>query len=180
MGRCRRRGRRIKRVCVRAMLATALKVAGSRGSEVDKIKREFEAALQAARKKTPAPKPAPPAVPVVVKLQLIDLETKKPVPGFDPLRDGATIDLSKRSADQLEIRAIVKGAPQNSVRFDLDGNEKFQVENWRSFDLHTGKAGPRPWAKAGKHIVTVVPYSLRDLKGIAGKKLSVTFTIIGK
>ena len=166
---------------VRGMLAAALKVAGPRRPEVEKLQRDFEAALKAARKETsaPKPKPAPSAAPLAVKFQLIDRNTKKPIPGFDPLRDGATIDLSNRSADRLEIRAIVKGGAK-CVRFDLDGKERYSVEGWAPWELDAGEDGPRAWANAGKHTVTAVPYSKRNLTGVAGKPLTVTFTVVGK
>ena len=57
----------------------------------------------------------------VTSLTLIDAVTGEPVAGFDPIPDGATLNLSTLPTRRLNIRANTSPSRVGSVRFTLDG-----------------------------------------------------------
>jgi hypothetical protein len=74
----------------------------------------------------------------VTQLRLMNADTNLPVPGYDPLLDGATIDLSTLPTGiSLTVEAITTGAV-TSVRFDFAGQTR--VENTARW-LMCGNAG---------------------------------------
>jgi hypothetical protein len=80
-----------------------------------------------------------PASPLTVtQFRLMDADTNLPVPGYDPLLDGATIDLSTLPAGiSLTVEAITTGAV-TSVRFDFAGQTRVESSaRW----LMCGNAG---------------------------------------
>src|SRR5215813_8310444 len=56
----------------------------------------------------------------VNSLTLINADTDMPVAGFDPIPNGATIDLSALPTVNLNIRANTTPASTGSVRFGFD------------------------------------------------------------
>jgi hypothetical protein len=74
----------------------------------------------------------------VTQLRLMNADTNLPVPGYDPLLDGATIDLSTLPAGiSLTVEAITTGAV-TSVRFDFAGQTRVETTaRW----LMCGNAG---------------------------------------
>ena len=95
----------------------------------------------------------------VSSLTLMNADTDRPVNGFDPIPNGATLDLSKLPTRNLNVRANVGRA--GSVRFGLDRNKNYRTENNAPFAL-AGNSGSNyfEWTpSAGKHTLTATAYA---------------------
>jgi hypothetical protein len=135
----------------------------------------------------PGPKPAPEEM-AIESLCLVSSGTLDPVRGFDPIRDGAVLDLGKLPDRNVNVLARVKG-PVVSVTFYLDG-KLFNTEKRPPYTLvlDGGKsAGGGVWQpKPGLHTLEAVPYSgeadshSKPGSGGAGKSLKITFRVIDK
>ena len=114
----------------------------------------------------------------VSSLTLINADTDRPINGFDPIPNGATLDLNKLPTRNLNVRANAGGA--GSVRFALDGNKNYRTENNAPFAL-AGNSGSNyfEWTpSAGKHTLTVTAYARANAQGAAGKAKTVTFSVV--
>ena len=115
----------------------------------------------------------------VVGFVLINADTGQPI---GPLRNGATLDLSKLPTRRLNIRARTTPDTVGSVRFGLDGNAAFRTENAAPYALAGDTAGVyHPWTPTpGRHTLTATPYHRPGARGTAGKPLSVRFTVVAE
>jgi hypothetical protein len=116
----------------------------------------------------------------VGSLTLINADTDQPVPGFDPLQEGAIIDLAKLSTRRLNIRANTSPAIVGSVRFGLDSNARYSIENSAPYALGGDTAGNYvAWTPSlGSHAVVATPYSGSNAGGTSGASLSRKFSVI--
>jgi hypothetical protein len=133
--------------------------------------------------------PKPPEM-AVVSLTLIYSETGKTVPGFDPIQDGAVLDLNSLSSRKLNVRANVRGSP-GSVTFWFD-DKLLYTENGAPFMLAGDSSGPGgrtygSWTPPpGAHTLRVTPFSepveghSRPGGGEAGKSHEVRFEVVEK
>ena len=115
----------------------------------------------------------------VTSLTLINAETGKPVAGFDPIPDGATLNLSTLPTRRLNIRANTSPSRVGSVRFVLDG-QSYQLENNAPYAL-AGNRGSTYYAwtpSVGSHTLRVTPYSASGGKGSAGTAKTVDFKVV--
>jgi hypothetical protein len=124
--------------------------------------------------------PGPTPAPTVTGLTLIDADLDQPIAGFDPLLDGATIDLGTLPTRNLNIRANTNPATVGSVRFGYDAVAAYRTENAAPYALEGDNAGDyAPWTPAtGAHSVTATPYTMANAGGTAGPATVVTFTVI--
>lgn len=108
----------------------------------------------------------------VTSLTLINTTTGAAVAGFDPIMNGATLNLMQLPAT-LDIRATVTGTVA-SVRFGLDTNPNFRIENGAPYELNGGT----PWSPStGPHTITATPFALAGATGTAGPTLTVAITV---
>ena len=103
-----------------------------------------------------------------------------PVTGFDPIAEGATVNLAQVGT-ALSIRANTVPALVGSVAFALDATYT-HTENATPYMLcaDDGKGTITSCAAVltvGKHTLTATPYSLPGLGGIAGVPILLDFTI---
>jgi hypothetical protein len=103
-----------------------------------------------------------------------------PVAGFDPIAEGATINLATVGS-ALSIRANTVPALVGSVAFALDATYT-HTENTAPYTLCSDNGAGTVTSCAavltvGKHTLTATPYSATALGGDAGAPISVTFTI---
>lgn len=112
----------------------------------------------------------------VTGLTLIDAFTDQPI---GPLSTGDTIDLSP-TARGVNIRADVEG-DAGSVRFGLNGNDNYKVENVAPYALAGDSQGDySAWAPSpGQYTVTATPYPQSGARGTPGTSLTVTFKVEG-
>jgi hypothetical protein len=96
-----------------------------------------------------------------------------------PLRDGGTVDLSALPSRRLNVRADTAPATVGSVRFGLDGDSDYRVENGAPYALAGNSGGDYfAWTPSvGTHTITATPYSASGGTGTAGRQLSIKFTV---
>jgi len=103
-----------------------------------------------------------------------------PVTGFDPIAEGATVNLAL-AGTALSVRANTVPALVGSVAFALDAKYT-HTENTTPYTLcaDDGKGTITSCAAiltVGKHTLTATPYSLPNLGGTAGVPILLDFTI---
>ena len=126
---------------------------------------------------TPSPKPSPTPTPISVSsLTLVDADTAQPIPQFNPLVSGATINLATLSSHNLTIQANTAPATVGSVVFDLVDSGYLNTVNTAPYDL-CGSA-PCPNLDVGLHSLTTTPYFGSGASGGAGKGMSISFSVI--
>jgi hypothetical protein len=104
-----------------------------------------------------------------------------PVAGFDPIREGAAINLAQVGT-ALSIRANTVPALVGSVAFALDAKYT-HTENTTPYTLCSddGKGTVTSCATiltVGKHTLTATPYSAAGLAGDAGAPITLDFTVV--
>lgn len=118
----------------------------------------------------------------VTSFTLINADTDQPISGFDPLLDGAVLNLATLQTANLNIRANTNPATVGSVRFGLDGNASYSTENDAPYALtgdSSGSGDYNAWTPAlGSHTLTATSYSESGAHGAAGAALSITFEVI--
>ena len=119
-----------------------------------------------------------PVDPVVNSLTLINADTDQPIAAFDPIPQGATINLYTLPTKNISIRANASNA--GSVRFGVDGNTNFQTESVAPYAIAGDTNGDYdPWSVSlGAHTVTATAYSESGAKGTASAVLTRNITII--
>jgi hypothetical protein len=117
----------------------------------------------------------------VTSFTLIDATTDKPVAGYAPLADGATLDLATLP-QKLTVRANTSPVTVGSVQFTLDG-QLVQTENTAPYaiagDRNSG-ADYRAWTLPdnGAHTLSATAYSARNGGGTASTPLTIRVTIV--
>jgi PKD repeat protein len=116
----------------------------------------------------------------VVSFTLINADTDLPVAGFDPLNDGATLNLATLPTRNLNIRANTNPATVGSVKFGYDSNPNYRTENAAPYALAGDSSGNyNPWTPTvGSHTLTATPYTGSGATGTAGNALTINFTVI--
>ena len=104
-----------------------------------------------------------------------------PVPGFDPIAEGATINLAV-SGSALSIRANTLPAIVGSVAFALDASYT-HTENISPYTLCSDDGAGTITSCAsiltvGTHTLSATPYTGAGLTGTAGPAVIVSFTIV--
>jgi hypothetical protein len=118
--------------------------------------------------------------PSITKLVLIDADRGLPVAGFDPLHDGAALNLGTLPTRRLNIQAVTQPSTVGSVRFGYDGNSTFKMENNPPYAL--AGASTTVWEvwtpSVGNHTVSATPYTLSNGGGSAGSTATIRFSVI--
>ena len=114
----------------------------------------------------------------VESFTLIDADTDLPVPGYEPLAEGAALDLSVLPTRNLNVRANVAG-DVGAVFFNLNPGRN-RLENVAPYAL----AGDAPtgdyhaWTPApGSYALTATPYPGPGRSGPAGIPLTIHFSV---
>ena len=116
------------------------------------------------------------SAPSPLTLTLINTDTNQPVPGFDPIPNGAVLDFKVLKTRNLNIRANAAGA--ESVRFELDGNVRVESSVPYALAGDTGNKFEAWTPSVGVHKLTATPYSENYAKGSAGTPLTLSFTVV--
>ncbi|MFB9994438.1 hypothetical protein ACFFLM_21005 [Deinococcus oregonensis] len=119
--------------------------------------------------------------PTLVSLTLINADTDRPVPGFDPIAPNATLDLSKLPP-RLNVRANTAGK-LGSVRFGLDQQGNFRTEATAPYALCGNTGGNFSACAAnvlapGNHQLSVTSFASNNGSGPAGPSVRVNLNII--
>jgi hypothetical protein len=126
----------------------------------------------------------------VISFTLINTDTDQPMPGFDPLPDGATIKLSALPSRNINLRANTEPAQLARIHFVVRGpvdyhfwNEPIPNENTEADPpyaiLGDNHGDYAPWKVVpGAHTVTAVPFEgKKGTPGKAGQALTIRFTV---
>ncbi len=113
---------------------------------------------------------------------LIDASQDTPIPGFDPISDGAVLDLSVLPAF-LNIQANHSSDITQSLVFSFKNNPAFRIEHSSPYTLFGDVDGnyasaPQGVLVPGSYTLTATPFDAKQAKGTSGVASSVTFTII--
>ncbi|THF84960.1 hypothetical protein E7T09_18100 [Deinococcus sp. KSM4-11] len=117
-----------------------------------------------------------PTSPISVgSVTLLNADTNQPVPGYDPIQPGATLNLATLPA-RLSLRANTVGQV-GSVRFGLDGNLNYHSENIAPFSLCNGSDCAEA-LRGGQHTMIATPYTAANAGGQMGLGLSLTYAVV--
>ncbi|MBW2523983.1 MAG: DUF4990 domain-containing protein [Deltaproteobacteria bacterium] len=116
----------------------------------------------------------------VTRLELIDADADQAVTGFDPLEEGAIVDLALLPTASLSIRATTDPEVVGSVVFGLDDDDAHQVDDQPPYALFGDTAGDYSGGSlpAGQHTVTATPFAGPGGTGAAGEPLTITFEVV--
>ena len=107
---------------------------------------------------------------------LINADTDYPVPGYEPIQEGAIIDLSKLPTKNLNIR--IDPSPYIATKIDVEYDEdsSYNSDSDYPFSFAGEKEGNyNAWTPTlGKHKIKATPYKEDD----KGRPLTLNFTII--
>jgi hypothetical protein len=111
---------------------------------------------------------------------LINADTNQPIPGFDPLNPDVVLNLALLPTRNLNIMANVSWAEVGSVRFELNGDADYHLENDAPYALAGDSSGDyRAWTPpVGEYTLTAVPYSGAEAQGSSGVAHTVRFVVI--
>jgi glucose/arabinose dehydrogenase len=127
------------------------------------------------------PPPPPPTAPQVTSFTLINADTDQPIPGYDPLPNGATLNLTRLPTRNLNIRANTSPSATGSVRFAYDATANFHTDNGAPYSLVGDPANPAAipaWTPtSGTHTVRATAFTGADATGTAGNTLSITINV---
>ncbi len=116
----------------------------------------------------------------VTGLQLINSDTNLPIAGFNPMADGAVLDLATLPTTNLNINALTNPDSVGSVLFGYDSVPAYRVETVRPYAIAGDDAGVfRAWTPAiGDHTVTATPYTQGGGGGTSGNAMMIRFSVI--
>lgn len=107
------------------------------------------------------------------RIRLVDLSTNLPVAGYDPIPNGASINLATLPA-RFALEAIATG-PTESVRYTVNGTAL--VENTAPYNYPATGTAWNP--AAGSYTVNATAYTQDNAAGTACGSRQVTFTFTG-
>lgn len=117
--------------------------------------------------------------PSVESFTLIDTDADQPVTGYDPIAEGAHIDLSMLSTYNLSIRANVSDSVE-SVSFDLNSGLEQRIENVEPYSLFGDVGGdyaPKS-LREGAYVLLATPYTEDGGQGAKGQSLTLNFSLV--
>lgn len=120
--------------------------------------------------------------PLVASFTLIDVDTGKPVAGFDPVPDDATLALASLPP-RINLRANTLPATVGSVVFGFDGNASFNLQNGPPYAAYAfgDKGRYQAWTLLpGSHALTATPYAAARGGGDAGGALTLSFKVVNR
>ena len=133
-------------------------------------------------KLTYATTPPPPPSQSVTSFTLINADDDQPITGYNPIANGATLNLALLPTRRLNIRADTDPALVGSVRFAFDGATNYRTDNAAPYALggDTGTDYMAWTPSVGTHTVTATPYSAADASGTSGTAATLTFRVTDK
>lgn len=121
-------------------------------------------------------------LPTVLSLTLMDADSDTPIPTFDPIADGAVINLAVLPTRNLNIRANTSPTTVGSVVFGYQGNAQFRTETAQPYAMFGDAGGDfLAWTPAeSTHVAEATAYSAAGGTGAAGPLHRVQFTVIDR
>ena len=124
--------------------------------------------------------PPPSSGQAVISFTLINADTDQPIATFNPLNNGATLNLATLPTRNLNIRANTSPATVGSVRFGWNGKSNYRTQNDAPYALGGDNNGDySAWKPSlGTQTLTARPYTRSNARGTAGTALTITFSVI--
>lgn len=118
--------------------------------------------------------------PHVVSLSLIDADSDTAIPQFDPLVDGAVINLALLPSRNLNIRANTSPGIVGSVVFGFQSDPTFRTENSAPYAMFGDTGGDYlPFTfDTGSHSASATAYAGANGAGVAGPTNHVGFNVV--
>lgn len=116
----------------------------------------------------------------VESFTLIDAVTDQEISEFNPLVDGATIDLRNLNTRFLNVRANTGGGTITSVVFEFNGDSSFRTENVAPYALFGDENADyyeKDLLSVGEHTIRAVPYPEAKGQGSPGQGKTIKITI---
>ncbi len=115
----------------------------------------------------------------IVSFSLIDADKDEPISAFDPIQDGAEIDISLLPTLNLNILANFSNGRVGSIAFDYDDSADYLIDNVQPFSLQGDERGDfHSWTPSlGSHRVQATIYEQPDKGGQPSNRLAISFTI---
>lgn len=115
----------------------------------------------------------------VTSISLLSSDTGQPIPGYDPIPQGAVIPYSSHGWNYA-FRANVFGTA-GSVRFSLDGDPDYNTDISSPYTLNGEQDNGLPWPSGLSwdvpHTLGATPFTGAWASGTAGGSYSLTFTL---
>ena len=112
---------------------------------------------------------------------LINANTNQPVSGFEPIQDGAQIDINNLPNAPLSIQALTNPNQVGSVRLQISGPiNSARTENivpYALFGDNNGNFVGQTFAP-GNYTITATPFSAINGGGESGQALTISFSIV--
>ena len=107
---------------------------------------------------------------------LINADNDYPIPAFDPLPEGAVLDVAKLPTRNLSIRVNASPMSPDQVKIAYNGDESFRIDSRYPYAFTAEKEGNYPaWKLApGAHTITATPV----VEGVDGTPLTLNFYIV--
>lgn len=120
--------------------------------------------------------------PQVTSLSLHRVDNGQAISGFAPMADNAVIDLAQLPTRQITIVANTNPATVGSVRFALDANANYRLENVTPYAIAGDNGGLSQmiaWTlpPLGAHTVRATAFPQSGARGTAGPTLTRRFTL---
>lgn len=117
-------------------------------------------------------------VPAVHDFTLIDASTDQPVAGYDPIPEGAILNL-KKLPRSMNIKANTSG-PVESVRFSFAGDNNFRTENVAPYALFGDTNGDylEGRLRLGPQKIIAFPFTEDHALGESGNRARLSFTVV--
>jgi hypothetical protein len=127
----------------------------------------------------PAPTTTTTSSLAVAGVTLVSAATGAVIPGYDPIPDGATLNLATLPAGGVGIRANTSPSLVGSVVFGFNGNMAYRTENTAPYSLHGDTNGVyTPWnPQPGTYEVAATAYSGTGATGSKSAMLVRRFTV---
>ncbi len=115
----------------------------------------------------------------VVRLTLINADNDQPIPGYENLTDGMTLNIATLPTLNLNIRAVTTGTVA-SVKFGYGAESTYNIDNKAPFALKGDADGdyfvwrPTPIP----HHVKATPYPKDNAQGVAGKSYLILLNVV--
>lgn len=115
----------------------------------------------------------------VAALVLINADTNQPIAGFNPIPDGATLNLATLPTKRLNVQAVTNPSVIGSVRFRLNGSVH-RTESTAPFALAGDTSGDYlPWTPTlGQLTISATPYTEASAAGTAGPSMTVRLNVV--
>jgi hypothetical protein len=116
----------------------------------------------------------------VTSFTLINADTDQPVPGYNPMPAGATLNLRTLPTRRLNLRANTSPPTVGSVRFGYDADADYRVESGAPYALASNDgADYHAWTPSlGSHTVRATPFTGTGATGSAGTARSISFSVV--